>query len=133
MELFTLTLPNASREEVLSLSKLLQQELGDLHKEQTIVQLDVTFGEQLSSIACSGVLPDFQLARHGAEVRNRSARALAEFILTAKEEQILRALIQKYTSYEPEECLKIENYCLLLLSGGDDTGGRRRGGAAKRR
>lgn len=124
MELFTLTLPNASREEVLSLSKLLQQELGDLHKEQTVIQLDVTFGEQLSSIACSGVLPDFQLARHGAEVWNRSARALAEFILSAKEEQLLRALIQKYTSYEPEECVKIEDYCLLLLSGGDDTGGQ---------
>lgn len=124
MELFTLTLPNASREEVLSVSKLLQQELGDLHKEQTIVQLDVTFGEQLSSIACSGVLPEFQLARHAAEVWNRSARALAEFILSAKEEQLLRGLIQKYTSYEPEECVKIEDYCLLLLSGGDDTGGQ---------
>ena len=124
MELFTLTLPNASREEVLSVSKLLQQELGDLHKEQTIVQLDVTFGEQLSSIACSGVLPEFQLARHAAEVWNRSARALADFILSAKEEQLLRGLIQKYTSYEPEECVKIEDYCLLLLSGGDDTGGQ---------
>lgn len=121
MELFTLTLPNASREEVLSLSKLLQQELGDLHKEQTVIQLDVTFGEQMSSIACSGVLPDFQLARYGAEVWNRSARALAEFILSAKEDQLLRALIQKDTSYEPEECVKIEDYCLLLLSGSDDT------------
>ncbi|UHA72343.1 putative sporulation protein YtxC [Paenibacillus sp. 481] len=124
MELFTVSIPQAKQDDVLCLFELLQQELGDLHTETESVTLEHSCSDQLAWITCRGVLPHFHLEQQGHEVWNRTARALAEFILAYKEQPLIRTLIARESKYDAADRVKVERYCIQLLNGTDDTGGK---------
>ncbi|MBN3523053.1 putative sporulation protein YtxC [Paenibacillus apiarius] len=136
MELFTISLPHASQDDIAALTDLLQQELGDLHKQPNGVEFDQLLTEQMALITCRGLMPGFQLAGQGQDVWNKAARALAEYILSMKEKSLIRSFITKETHYDEREQSKIEEYCLQLLNGTDDIGAaearRRRKGKVMR-
>lgn len=117
MELFTITIQNPSDPHLTSLITLLEQELGDLHKHPCGVTLETFEASSVSGVTCVGHLPGFQLQLHGQEVWNRASRALAEYILAAKEEPLIRSLLDKERHLDLEERSKIETYCMQLLNG----------------
>ncbi|MCM3338055.1 MULTISPECIES: putative sporulation protein YtxC [unclassified Paenibacillus] len=136
MELFTISLPHASQDDMAALTGLLQQELSDLHKQPNGVEFDQSITEQMALITCRGLMPGFQLARQGQDVWNKAARALAEYILSMKEKSLIRSFITKESHYDEGEQSKIEEYCLQLLNGVDEIGAtearRRRKGKVMR-
>lgn len=122
MELFTISVSNGLQDELESLSKLLKQEMGDLHTRADGVELlQFTRGETIG-ISCIGRLPGFQLVVEGEKVWNSASRAVAEYILAVKELPLLRDLIRKQKHVDPADVGKIEAYCLQLLNGTDDSG-----------
>ncbi|MBD8499821.1 putative sporulation protein YtxC [Paenibacillus arenosi] len=125
MELFTIIIPRADNHEPQQLKGLLQQELGDLHTHPQGVLIEE--GGQSSPvdwIACRGVLPGFQLSKQGEQVWQRAAQALAEYVLTVKEEPLVRSIISKVKQLDESEYDKIQEYCMHLLNGAEDIGGR---------
>ncbi|MGZ9583427.1 sporulation protein YtxC [Paenibacillus marinisediminis] len=121
MELFTISVSNGARNELESLSRLLMQEMDDLHTQANGVILEKFDSGSSASITCSGRLPGFQLALQAQDVWNRAARALAEYILSVKELPLLRELIKKEKNIDPSDVEKIEAYCIQLLNGMDDS------------
>lgn len=143
MELFTISLLLCSEHDTITLTHLLQQELGDLYKQPNGVELHLWSDEHMVWITCQGKLPSFQLSNslsdesgdqklhnqsvgqtpmQGQNVWDKTAKAIAEFILSCKEQPLLSSLIAKSANCNEEDQRKIEAYCLQLLNSSDESG-----------
>lgn len=97
MELFTVTLPSKLQSTAAGLAALMAQYTNeDLHIEAApqsqLVQFDL---ESEGTIMCQSATPYFQLNEHGEILYHRAAKALAEYVVTNLESEMLISIIKK--------------------------------------
>lgn len=121
MELFKISLPLCLEHDASTLTHLLQQQLGDLHKRPNGIELHLSSNGQMAWITCSSKLPSFQLSMQRQNVCNKTAKAIAEFILSCREQPLLSSLISKRINCNEEDRQKIKACCLQLLNGNNES------------
>lgn len=121
MELFTVSLPASLQKSVSKLMELLmEQALVDLHIGSKTEQPAVIEFMQISEqdVRCQAILPHFQLKVHAQAVYHAAALAVAEFVVSEMEPDMLAAIIRKkYRNNNSGDAAAIEKYCHDLLHG----------------
>ncbi|WP_173275013.1 putative sporulation protein YtxC [Paenibacillus sp. NEAU-GSW1] len=125
MELFTVTLPQSMEHEAANFVKMLEDCVcKDLHIEAAeepngqLIQFTLLSEINGSRINCMGLLPNFRLSEHSPVVYRAASKAIAEFIISHMETQILATIIRrKYRNSYSAEAHLIEKYCHELLHG----------------
>lgn len=122
MELFTVTLPSKLQSTAAGLAALMAQYTNeDLHIEAApqsqLVQFDL---ESEGTIMCQSATPYFQLNEHGEILYHRAAKALAEYVVTNLESEMLISIIKKkYQGGHSADVSVIEKYCCQLMQDTD--------------
>lgn len=122
MELFTVTLPsNVERSAASLAARMAEYTNADLHiaaeDEGKVIQFNLLTDNH---IGCEAILPDFRLADHSRAVFRSASRAIAEFVVTEMETQILSSIIKrKYKDNYSQDGPVIEKYCHELLHGSE--------------
>ncbi|REK74542.1 putative sporulation protein YtxC [Paenibacillus paeoniae] len=118
MDLFRIALPN--EESVDSLHTLLQEQVdADLHRSakgsgQPLVQ----FVKEPEAVRCIAQLPHFQLKTDGPFFYKASASAIAEYVVSQMEPDLLSSIIgKKYRGNPSMDAVLIQKYCYDLLHG----------------
>ncbi|GKU80286.1 putative sporulation protein YtxC [Paenibacillus sp. L3-i20] len=140
MDLFTISLPVYLQGSINKLRMLLTEQANvDLHmtagKKNTAVGVEYHVIES-QHIGCKAQLPQFQLHRDGPTLYKSAAEAIAEYVISELESQMLASIIRKKYRKNPSmEAAVIERYCYELLNGKewDGLGNRFHEGDRKRR
>ncbi|WP_168122960.1 putative sporulation protein YtxC [Paenibacillus sp. HB172176] len=122
MELFTIAIAKDMEAVSVKLQALLKEHTNHaLHNAKPGVQLQAAVDYDIledRGIRCKGILPGFRLAEHGHLVYQGAANAIAEFILSELEaELVLKMIRRKHHNIPALETEAIEKYCEGLLKG----------------
>lgn len=122
MNLFTLSLPATLYESIDKLHTLLTERANvDLHmaEQKQFAKTSIVYRiEEPCFIVCEGQLPGFQLKSDGPAVYKSAAGAIAEFVISELEPEMLSTIIRKRYKTNPSmDAAIIEKYCHELLHG----------------
>ena len=120
MDLFTVTLPSNHDGSLQKLRELLTEHVNvDLHKLKPSSAARVEFHiEGPLRIRCEASLASFQLKKDGPVVYKSAAGAIAEFVISELEPELLSSIIRKKYKNNPSmDAAIIEKYCHELLHG----------------
>ncbi|RJE88992.1 sporulation protein [Paenibacillus sp. 1011MAR3C5] len=118
MDLFRIALPD--EESVESLQSLLKEQVNaDLHRSaRKEGLLLVQFVNEKGAVRCVAQLPQFQLKTEGPLLYKSTASAVAEYVVSHMESDLLSAIIRKkYRGHPSMDTVIIEKYCQDLLHG----------------
>lgn len=115
MELFSISLHDAEQSQREKLHDLLHQEYTLLHNFPVKPRLE--WNSELDRLTGRiDTVPDFQLIEHGPPLYRSTATALAEYIVSELEQQLLTSIIRKqYRIEREEELATIVRFCLEML------------------
>ncbi|MFD0590787.1 putative sporulation protein YtxC [Paenibacillus sp. GCM10027627] len=122
MDLFTISMPEHLQHSIGKLNALLtEQACVDLHiaaqKDGEAADIEYRLAEPLV-IQCKANLPKFQLLTDGPAVYRSAAKAIAEYVVSDLEGELLSAIIRKkYRNHSGMDASIIEKYCHELLHG----------------
>lgn len=121
MYLFSLSLPATLYESIDKLQMLLTEQTNvDLHMAAQAggKSIAVFHIVEPGLIRCEGIAPAFQLQSDGPAIYKSAATAIAEFVISELEPQLLSAMIRKrYRNNPSMDAAVIEKYCHELLHG----------------
>jgi putative sporulation protein YtxC len=120
MELFTITLMEKDADLADKLCSLLQNEFNKINEQGQYMTVRYTDNHSYKVIQCVGNIKITALSETMEWVRYRISTALADYILDAKERDLLcRLMADHYYYRDPKEVEKIEKYAVQLLNEGN--------------
>lgn len=114
MELFRICMMDASIEKMGRLYEEIKRQIQAIHSQQ--YRKEIHFSLQPFVLICDTLQPRFQLGKEGKLIFHKVSQAVAEFVLTELEPEIMRRLIRaSYPDYDQHEVQTIVQYCRDLI------------------